>query len=100
VSLDAPHARLLAAPSADVGGIDFGGMGPLRHRPDRDADLAKDVSPSDATLATALFSDALIFEVIAIIGVYMMTARIVGVSGCEVDEVAVSSWETESRGRR
>ena len=62
------------------------------------SELVVDVSPSDATLAAAraLFSDALIFEMIAIIGVYMMTARVIGVGGCEIDDVAVSSWETET----
>ncbi len=61
------------------------------------AELVRDVSPSDATLAAAraLFGDALIFEMVAIIGVYMMTARVIAVGGCEIDDVAVSSWETE-----
>jgi 4-carboxymuconolactone decarboxylase len=63
-------------------------------------EIVEDVSPSDATLAAAraLFSDATIFEMIAIIGVYMMTARIIGASGCEIDGVAISSWETEKAG--
>ncbi|MEI9965668.1 MAG: carboxymuconolactone decarboxylase family protein [Caulobacteraceae bacterium] len=61
------------------------------------AELVRDVSPSDATLATtrSLFSDPMIFEMIAIVGVYMMTARVAAVGGCEVDDMAVSSWDKE-----
>jgi alkylhydroperoxidase family enzyme len=61
------------------------------------AEVVQDVSPSDQTLAAAraLFSDAMIFEMIAIIGVYMMTARVAAVGGCEPDETAVSSWDRE-----
>lgn len=60
-------------------------------------EVVVDVSPSDRTLAEAraLFSDALIFEMIAIIGVYMMTARVIAVGGCEIDEVAIRSWDKE-----
>ena len=61
------------------------------------AEVVRDVSPSDATLAEAraLFSDPLIFEMIAIIGVYMMTARVAAVGGCEIDGAAIASWEKE-----
>ncbi len=42
-------------------------------------ELVVDITPGDETLAAvrALFSDALIFEMIALIGNYMMTARVV-----------------------
>lgn len=48
------------------------------------------VSPSDATLAgvRSHFPDSLLFEVVAIIGVYMITARMVAVGGVELDETA------------
>ncbi len=61
------------------------------------AEVVRDVSPSDETLAAtrALFSDPMIFEMIAIIGVYMMTARVAAVGGCEVDGAAVASWDKE-----
>lgn len=61
------------------------------------AEVVRDVSPSDATLAAAraLFSDPMIFEMTAIIGVYMMTARVAAVGGCEVDGAAVASWDKE-----
>jgi alkylhydroperoxidase family enzyme len=61
------------------------------------AEVVRDVSPSDATLdeARALFGDPMIFEMIAIIGVYMMTARVAAVGGCEPDQTAVSSWDRE-----
>lgn len=64
------------------------------------AELVRDVSPTDDTLAAtrALFSDAMIFEMIAIIGVYMMTARVAAVGGCEVDDMAVSNWDKEKEG--
>ena len=60
-------------------------------------EVVRDVEPSDETLAAtrALFSSALIFEMVAIIGVYMMTARVIGVGGCEIDEVAISTWDKE-----
>ena len=65
------------------------------------AELVRDVSPSDETLAAAraMFSDATIFEMIAIIGVYMMTARVVAVGGCEPDSAAVASWSQETAAR-
>jgi alkylhydroperoxidase family enzyme len=57
-------------------------------------EVVRNVSPSDAVLAAMRehFSDALMFEVIAVIGYYMMTARIVGVSGVELDEAPVTTW--------
>ncbi len=60
-------------------------------------EVVRDVSPSDPTLAAAraLFSDAAIFEMIAVIGIYMMNARIVGVGGCEIDTTAVESWDKD-----
>ena len=97
-------ARRLGMDDATIAAIeggDFVGLGEEeRVVAQLTTELVEDVSPSDATLAAArvLFSDALIFEMIAIIGVYMMTARIIGVGGCEVDEEAVSSWETEKVG--
>ena len=61
------------------------------------SEVVSNVGPSDATLAAArkLFSDATIFEMVAIIGCYMMTARIIAVGGVEIDQVAVSSWSKE-----
>jgi len=65
------------------------------------AELVLQVSPSDETLAAtrARFSDPMIFEMIAIIGVYMMTARLAAVGGCEVDGEAVANWDKEKAGR-
>ncbi len=64
-------------------------------------EVVVDVGPSDEILAAtrALFSDALIFEMVAIIGVYMMTARVIAVGGCEIDEVAISTWDKEREGK-
>lgn len=57
-------------------------------------ELVRNVSPSDATLAAARehFSDPLLFEATAIIGYYMMTARIIAVGGVELDDAAVTTW--------
>jgi alkylhydroperoxidase family enzyme len=94
-------ARQLGMPDSEIAAIEAGDYSDL----DEEArvvaqfttELVVDVSPSDATLAAAraLFSDALIFEMVAIVGVYMMTARVIGVGGCELDEIAVQSWGTE-----
>lgn len=53
-----------------------------------------DVSPSDATLAAAraAFPDALLFEAVVVIGYYMMTARVIGVSGVDLDASPVTAW--------
>ena len=58
------------------------------------SELAVRISPGDATLAAARahYSDAILFEVIVIIGYYMMTARIIAVGGVERDEAAVTAW--------
>lgn len=61
------------------------------------AEVVRDVAPRDETIAAvrALLSDELIFEMVAIICLYMTTARIIGVGGVEIDEHAVSSWDKE-----
>jgi alkylhydroperoxidase family enzyme len=50
-------------------------------------EVTRNISPSDATLAAARshFPDSLLFEVIAIIGLYMTTARMAAVGGVELD---------------
>jgi alkylhydroperoxidase family enzyme len=60
-------------------------------------EVVRDVSPSDPTLAAARahFSDAAIFEMVAIIGIYMMNARIIAVGGCEIDSTAIESWDKD-----
>jgi len=57
-------------------------------------EVTENVSPSDQTLAAAraCYPDRLLFEVIALIGSYMMTARIAAVGGVENDEEAVTAW--------
>lgn len=57
-------------------------------------EVVRDVSPSDATLAAARahFSDPLLFEAVAVIGYYMMTARIIGVGGVDLDPAPVTTW--------
>jgi len=60
-------------------------------------EVVEDIAPSDETLAAvrALFSDALVFEMIALIGNYMLTARVVGVSGCGLDGSALAGFERD-----
>jgi len=57
-------------------------------------ELVQDVTPGDATLAEmrAHFPDPQMFEVIMIVGYYMMVARVIGVSGLECDETALEAW--------
>jgi len=52
------------------------------------------VSPSDEALAAmqAHFADPQIMEIVLIVGYYMMIARVIGVSGIEMDAAAVQSW--------
>lgn len=58
------------------------------------AEVVRDVTPGDATLAAlrAHFSDAHVMEMVTLIGNYMMTARMAGVSGCELDGKAIAGW--------
>lgn len=62
------------------------------------SEVVLDVSPSDAALAAAreIFSDAQIFEMIAIVGYYMMVARAIAVGGVEIDTAAVENWPARS----
>lgn len=57
-------------------------------------EVVRDVSPSDPTLEAlrAHFSDAHVFEMLTLIGNYMMTARMAAVSGCELDGNAIAGW--------
>ncbi len=58
------------------------------------SEVTMNVSPSDETLAAAraCYPDSLLFEVIGLIGSYMMTARLAAVGGVENDEEAVAKW--------
>lgn len=57
-------------------------------------EVVRDVSPSDATLqaARAEFSLTHIFEMVVLIGSYMLTARVAAVGGVEPDADAVTGW--------
>lgn len=52
------------------------------------------ISPTDETLATmkAHFPDAQIMEIVMIVGYYMLIARVIGVSGIQLDANAVQNW--------
>ena len=62
------------------------------------SEVLLDISPSVRTLAAvrALFSDALVMEMVLLIGSYMTTARVIAVSGIECDTNAVEAWSEES----
>jgi alkylhydroperoxidase family enzyme len=57
-------------------------------------ELVLNVAPSDETLAAmrAHFPDPQMFEIVMIVGYYMMIARVIGVSGIQCDEAAVERW--------
>jgi len=57
-------------------------------------ELVRDVSPGDAALAAMRnhFSDGQLFEIVAVVGYYMLIARIAAVAGIPKDVAAVSAW--------
>lgn len=59
-------------------------------------EVVRDVSPSDETLAQVRehISDERVFEIVCLIGSYMLTARIAAVGGCEPEATAVQDWST------
>ena len=60
-------------------------------------EIVRDVSPSDATLQAArdAFGLSLVFEMIILVGGYMMTARVAAVSGADLDDVPVAGWKRQ-----
>jgi len=62
-------------------------------------EVVRDIAPSDDTLAAlrAHFSDAHVMEMVTLIGNYMMTARMAGVSGCELDGNAIAGWAWDKK---
>lgn len=87
-------ARQLGMDDAQIRAIehgDFARLGPEERAVAQfTTEVVEDVSPTDATLAAtrALFSDAAIFEMLALIGVHMMTARLAAVGGVAIDDGA------------
>lgn len=57
-------------------------------------ELVEDVRPSDGALAAmrAVFSDPQIFEVLAVVGYYMMVARVLATTGVPLDAAPVAAW--------
>jgi 4-carboxymuconolactone decarboxylase len=57
-------------------------------------EVVRDVRASDATLARAraLFGDALVMEMLILIGSYMSTARMAQTTGVEPDPEPIRSW--------
>lgn len=97
-------ARSMNIPDAVVDALESGDFAALaedeRVVAQFTTEVVRDVKPSDETVAAAraIFSDAQIFEMIGLIGIYMITARIIGVSGVAIDEVPVSDWNKEKTG--
>lgn len=62
-------------------------------------EVVEDVAPSDSALADLRthFSDAHVFEMVTLIGNYMITARMAGVSGCELDGNAIAGWAWDKK---
>jgi 4-carboxymuconolactone decarboxylase len=76
---------------------DFSGLTPQeRALADFVTEVVRDVSPSDATLQAAkdAFPTPHIFEMVVLIGGYMITARMAAVGGVELDDVAVEGWKS------
>lgn len=56
--------------------------------------VVRDVSPDDVVLASlrALHSDRFVFDLVILIGSYMMTARVAAVGGVQTEDQPVSGW--------
>ena len=74
---------------------DFSGVSPL----EQDVcmfvtELVLHVSPSDEILAAvrARMSDERVFEIVLIVGAYMLTARVAAVGGVELDSQPIGAW--------
>ncbi len=94
-------ARSLGIAQAEIAALESGDFAALTPR-DRivaqfTTEVVRDVDPSDDTVAAMriAFSDAHVFEIIAIIGSYMNAARVAAVARIANDEVAITSWAKE-----
>ena len=58
------------------------------------SEVIRDVSPSDGALADMRrhYSDQFLFDIVVLIGSYMLTARIAAVGGVAVEDQPVTSW--------
>jgi alkylhydroperoxidase family enzyme len=58
------------------------------------SELVQQVSPSDETLAAirARLPDERVFEIVLIVGAYMLTARVAAVGGVELDPQPIGAW--------
>lgn len=91
----ARHVGVSDAEIAALEGGDLSLFGPAdRAMIDYASEVLLHVSPSDETLAAvrAHFADSTLFEVIAMMGSYMITARVAAVGGVELDAAPVTTW--------
>jgi alkylhydroperoxidase family enzyme len=91
----ATRAGVTDAEQAAIVGGDLSLLAPAdRVLVDFASQIVRDVSPSDAALAAmrALHSDQFLFDIVVVIGSYMLTARLAAVGGVEIEDQPVKSW--------
>lgn len=56
--------------------------------------VVRDVSPDDATLAAmrAHYDDRFVFDIVVVVGSYMLTARLAAVGGVAIEDQPVAGW--------
>ena len=56
--------------------------------------VVRDVSPDDATLAAmrSHYDDRFLFDIVVVIGSYMLTARLAAVGGVAIEDQPVAGW--------
>ena len=80
---------------AAITGGDLAALGPAeRALIEFTGAVVRDVSPSDAALDAmrAHFDTQFLFDIVCVIGSYMLTARLAAVGGVQVEDQPVKSW--------
>jgi 4-carboxymuconolactone decarboxylase len=91
----AAKAGIAEAECAALKAGDVSGFSPLEQDVCRFVtELVLHVSPSDATLAAvrARMPDERMFEIVLIVGAYMLTARVAAVGGVEMENEPIGAW--------
>ena len=93
-----PLARRFGVTDAELAAItggDLSALGPAeRALIDFTGQVVRDVSPSDAAVAAmqAHFDTQFLFDIVCVIGSYMLTARLAAVGGVQIEDQPVKSW--------
>lgn len=93
--------RAIGMSEAEIAGLENGAYTGLNDAEQAVArfttEVVRDVMPADDTVAAmrGIYSDEQVFEIMAIIGSYMITARMVAVANIDCDEIAVTTWDRE-----